>query len=684
MTVEQQVGPAPLSLVLGPNDRAVPQLRMHLLGGFRAERVGVEWPVSGWRRRTAKTLTKLLATCPDHRLHREQVLDILWPGVEVESALNSFGKALHAARRALEPELLPRESSAYLRLTDSMVALKTEHVWIDADHFERLADSALRQGGVAAYESALAAYGGELLPEDRYEDWCAERRSHLAELHIRLLLGLAEALERRGSRGAAAARLREVLQHDPAREEVHRLLMVLYASAGRRDQAVRQFHVCQDALRRELDLVPGDATQAVYQTILVDGIPVDSRDDELVGPDAQEPPAEGDRAAPFVGRESVLEHLNDRLTQADAGHGRMILVSGEAGVGKSRLVAEIAGEARRRGCHVLWGGSGAPTNHLAYGPFAVALEGYGANRSDAERNELAQRYPALVQFVPSLGICNQHRVLASRPADDQLYLIPEIVRLLTDLARDRSVLLVLGDVDDVHRSTLDLLGYLAALAAQRRWLIIGTSGDERHAPGSALCRLIDAMERDRLCEHLELERLPSADCDRLVRALLPGGAVSGAVLDHVYTRSLGNPLFVEELLREMRDRNELVLTGSRWQRAASPSVCVPASVRALVGLWTAPMRESVRRVLTLAAAAGGREVTLSDLRVAGVALKPPVSDAALFDALDCALELRILEERDGSYAFRHPLVRAALYEDLSKHRRDELHAALRRSRAEHP
>jgi predicted ATPase len=96
------------------------------------------------------------------------------------------------------------------------------------------------------------------------------------------------------------------------------------------------------------------------------------------------------------------------------------------------------------------------------------------------------------------------------------------------------------------------------------------------------------------------------------------------------------------------------------------------------------MRESVRRVLTLAAAAGGREVTLSDLRVAGVALKPPVSDAALFDALDCALELRILEERDGSYAFRHPLVRAALYEDLSKHRRDELHAALRRSRAEHP
>src|SRR5436190_4742375 len=160
MTVAKQVGSARPTLVISSNNRAVPKLRLRLLGGFRAERVGVDWPVSGWHRRTAKTLTKLLATCPGHRLHREQVLDILWPGAEFESALNSFGKALHAARRALEPELLPRESSAYLRLTDSLVALETKHVWIDVDHFEQLADSALRQGEADAYESALAAYGG--------------------------------------------------------------------------------------------------------------------------------------------------------------------------------------------------------------------------------------------------------------------------------------------------------------------------------------------------------------------------------------------------------------------------------------------------------------------------------------------------------------------------------------------
>ena len=109
---------------------------------------------------------------------------------------------------------------------------------------------------------------------------------------------------------------------------------------------------------------------------------------------------------------------------------------------------------------------------------------------------------------------------------------------------------------------------------------------------------------------------------------------------------------------------------------------VPARVRALVALRVGSMEETVRRVLALAAA-NGMEISLSDLRTGGSAPNP-VSDAELFNALDRALEARILEERDDSYAFRHPLVRSALYEDLSKHRRDELHAALDCIRAARP
>ena len=627
----------------------MPQLRLRVLGGFRAERAAGS--VGGWQRRSAKSLAKLLAATPGHALHREQVLDMLWPGADLESALNSFGKALHAARRALEPELLPRASSSYLRLTDSVIALDAEHVWVDSDQFELLADGAFRNGDIDAYEAALAAYGGDLLPEERYEDWCAQRREYLAEVHMRVLAGLAEALASRGSGLAAAARLREVLQHDSTREDVHRRLMEIYAAAGMRDQAARQFHACEDMLRRELDLVPSLETQALYE--------------EIVGADCA--PAAGDAAPPapsFVGRAAEMQLLGGQLAQADAGNGRMVVVTGEAGVGKTRLVAELASDARARGCCVLWGGGGGQTSQLAYGPFGVALEGYAAALPEAERHELAKRYPALAQFVPSLGIGKVGGPFAGQAAGDHLYLVPAIVRLLTDLARDRTVLLLLGDLHGLHRSSLDLLGYLAPLAADRQWLIVGTYRDDALAPGGGLQRMLAGTERDGLCVRVELERLQRADCDRLVRTLAPRGVVDDALLEDVYDRSLGNPLFAEELLRE--------LTSTR-----SASACVPASVRALVATRIAPLRESARRVLTLVAAGDGQKLSLADLRAATAALRPPLSEAALFDGLDRALELRILEERDGSYAFRHPLVRTALYESLSRHRRDELHAALR-------
>jgi predicted ATPase len=166
--------------------------------------------------------------------------------------------------------------------------------------------------------------------------------------------------------------------------------------------------------------------------------------------------------------------------------------------------------------------------------------------------------------------------------------------------------------------------------------------------------------------------------------MLPGGGVGDALLEYVYERSLGNPLFAEELVREMQERSELILAGGSWHESPSSLTArVPRRVRALVSMRVASMRRSAPRVLALAAAATATaiEVSMADLRAAAAALQPPISDPALFDALDCALQSRILEERDGAYAFRHPLVRLALYEDLGRHRRDQLHAALGRSAA---
>jgi DNA-binding SARP family transcriptional activator len=640
--------------------------------------------VSGWQRRTAKTLTKLLATVPGHSLHREQILEILWADVDVESALNSFAKALYAARRAFEPGLLPRETSAYLRLTDAVLSLDTEHVVIDADEFQELAESALRQRAVSAYEAALAAYPGELLPEDRYEDWSAERRTALAGLHIRMLLRLAEALESRGEYSQAADRLRAALQQDRTREDIHRRLMRLYAETGSRDQAVRQFQLCREALQQGLDLLPEAETVTLHRDVLADRIarrPPVAEHPATLGEPHRSPAA---LPGPFVGRAPVLEHVRGLLTRADEGQGAMLVLSGEAGVGKTRLVAEVATDAARRGACVLWGGSAAQADHLAYGTLAVALEGYAASRPEAERRELARRYPALVHFVPSLGIAGELPPLTDRPGDEHLYLLPTIVRLLTDLGRDRPVVMVLGDLHGHHAPTLDLLQYLAHLAAHRRWLLIGTVQEDVWEAGGGVRRRIEATIRERVCVQVELERLGREDCEQLVRAMLPGIRVDDALLDHVYAQTLGNPLFVEELVRELQRRDELTPADGSWRHSASRPARVPRRVRALVDMTVEPMGQSVRRVLELAAAAGEMDLSLGELRTGAAALQPPVDDDALLAALDHALEVRILEEREDAYAFRHPLVRAALYEHLSKHRRDQVHAALGRPAAETP
>jgi DNA-binding SARP family transcriptional activator len=657
----------------------VPQLRVTLLGGFRVGRADTARAVCDWQRRSAKTLTKLLATHPRHALHREQILDILWPGADIDSALNSLAKALYAARHAFEPELPRRRDSTYLKLEDAMVVLDTEHVVIDADRFEQLAEDSLRRRDITAYESALAAYGGELLPEDLYETWCSERRDSLAELHIRVLLGIAEELERCGAYNESADRLREVLREDQTREEVHRRLMRLYAEMGISDQAVRQFQLCADVLKRELDLAPQGETVTLHNEILASRIthrnsalthvrkPAESR---------RAPAVKLSGAGPFIGREQVIQDLCRQLMRGPGSGSGMILVSGEAGVGKTRLLEELAAEASRLGALVLWGGSGAHAHQFACGPFAVALEGYAASRSEAERNELAHHHPPLARFVPSLGMRSQGATVAADPGDHHCDLIPAIVRLLTDLARAQPVLLVMGDLHDADSSSLNLLRYLAQLAVKRTWLMVGAAREEELAAATELRPMAEAMIRERLCQKIDLDCLSRQDCDQLVQALFPCGDIDAELAEHIYELSRGNPLFVEELVREMREGSGLVPGPGDRHESSGAGARVPPRVRALTATRLAGMDETLRYVLGLAAVAGTAEISLSLLRTGAAALEPPVCDAALFDALDRALHMGLLEERRRGYAFRHPLVRSALCEGLSWHRRDQFHAAL--------
>lgn len=660
-------------------------LHITLLGGFRVERGGGtqaaagERPMSDWPRRSAKTLTKLLAAHPGHALHREQIVDVLWPDVDTGSALNSLGKALHAARRVLEPGLERRRDSAYLRLADSMLMLNTELVVIDTDVFEQLADYAVRSGEVTAYQAALEAYGGELLPEDRYETWCAERRSALAELHVRLLVGLAEVHERHGACNEAADRLRQALRQDPTREAAHRQLMRLYARMGTPDQAVHQFHICEDVLRQELDLAPQAETVSLYSAIRANQVPQllssagAGRGSDQGG--ARGPLSARKTSSPeFVGREQVLQFMCDLLMSHDEGRPGMIVVSGEAGVGKTRLCEEFVRRAVELGAVTLCGGRGAHANQFACGPFAVALEDYVSRLPDADQTRIARQYPALAQFVPSLRTGIPLQAPGSELRDYHLDIIPSIVQFLTDLARSRPVLLVLGDVDEADDVALDLIKYLAHLTIRMPLLMAGALRYPDIEARAGLGKMIEAMTRERLWLRIELRCLSRHATDQLVRAMLPGVTVSDDTLTAIFDQSRGNPLFVRELVEsiggDLADAHE-VLRDPSWLAAR-----LTARTHALTTTRLALMDKALRRMLGLAAAAGTAELSLSQLRAGAAALEPPLSGAVFSDALDSALRMRLLEERDGWYAFRHPVLRAALYDSLPGHRKDEFHSAL--------
>src|SRR5215218_3358419 len=156
-------------------------VRIWLLGGFRIS-VGSSRSIGEdeWRLKKAGNLLKLLALAPDHRLHREHAMDLLWPELDSEAAANNLHHALHIARRTLEPSAPAGTASSYLHLRDGRLALYLDGpLWVDVEVFEEAANTARHAHEAAAYRAAIDLYSGELLPQDRYEPWVEQRRAEL-------------------------------------------------------------------------------------------------------------------------------------------------------------------------------------------------------------------------------------------------------------------------------------------------------------------------------------------------------------------------------------------------------------------------------------------------------------------------------------------------------------------------
>ncbi len=317
-------------------------LRIYLLGGFRAMVDGHAIAAGAWHLRRARTLVKLLALAPQHQMHREHIVDLLWPDLEPEAASNNLHQVLHVARRALAPDA--PGASGILQLRDELLTLcPRPSPWIDVEAFEAALADARHGEDPATYQAAVDLYTGDLLPEDRYEDWAAARREMLRQQYLDLLCDLARLHEARHEPLAASAALRRVLAADPAHEGAHSGLMRLYALTGQRQQAVRQFGLLQEAVRHELDAEPLASSRRLYADILAGHYPPDGA---AIGQGEAAPPAHDVAPRPiranlptlissFVGRAHELAEVTGLL-----GRTRLLTLTGVGGCGKTRLAIQ--------------------------------------------------------------------------------------------------------------------------------------------------------------------------------------------------------------------------------------------------------------------------------------------------------------------------------------------------------
>ena len=240
-------------------------LRITLLGGFSVGVGANAVPDEAWRRRKPAALLKILALAPGHRAHRERLMDLLWPELELAAAGANLRKAIHQARSALDGVSLG--AARLIEFQNDVVALASDGLIVDTASFLSALTAARRSGDGDGYRSALTWYGGDLLPDDPYEEWADAARRELHDAYVGGLSEWCVLLEANGDIESAMEAARALVAAEPTREESHAFLMRLYSLAGRRSDALRQYDHLSEILDHELGVEPSAQVQRLREEI---------------------------------------------------------------------------------------------------------------------------------------------------------------------------------------------------------------------------------------------------------------------------------------------------------------------------------------------------------------------------------------------------------------------------------
>lgn len=618
------------SLVQPPSGRVaeppIAMLRVRLLAELDL-RLGDDQlpPVESARARSLLGYLLLHGNVPHSRQH---LAFLLWADSTEAQARTNLRKVLHTLRREV-PELEP-----YVEVTPRTLRWRADQpVWIDAVEFEaavaRAEDAEVdAQERVVALRRAVGLYRGDLL-EGCYDEWLVAKRERFRDQYRSALQRLTGLLARRRDDAEAIRFGRELLRCDPLQEDAYRLLMRIYDAAGDRAGAVRVYHECVTALQRELGVQPSPATSEAYAALTRS---------EQVGGDAHQAPVR--LAGPvLVGREEEWQRLTRLWRDAEGGRPQLAVVTGEPGVGKTRLVEELSAWCAHRGAVVAHARSYPTEGELAYGAVISWL------RADEVAIHVRSGTPsdltALARLLPGLAPAPAPTPEALDEGEQRRRLFEAVARALT--GSGRPTLLVADDAQWCDPQSLALVHYLVRLEPSSPTLIVATVRqeelDDKH-PLSAVVSGLKAIDRT---AEIALRRLSRAHTAALARYL----DFESTSLDDLYAETEGNPLFIVETIRAVREG-----------RCEKPRLT--PKLQALISTRLQRCSEPACQVLAMAATVG-RAFT-ADL----VGDASGVDDLTLVRALDELWRRGLIREHglDG-YDFSHGKIRDVAYDALN-------------------
>jgi ABC-type oligopeptide transport system substrate-binding subunit/DNA-binding SARP family transcriptional activator len=652
----------------------VSEVRLFLLGPLDIRHDGQQLPKPPTIK--SQSLFAYLALHRGRPQPRERLAALFWGDRPERKARRSLTTALWHIRRCLPDKDL---------LLSDVHAVQFDpqaNLWLDVAEFESL----LSRPELSTLRSAVALYRGDFL-DGFYDDWIINERYRLETLFSEALARLMLLLEAAGDHAGALAVGLRLLSHDPLREDAHRLAMRALCRLGRRNAALEQYHRCQEIVAQELAAQPMQETTALYQAILDGrleiGQPVETA--PIVGAEGLPPlpPGQDPRdpvvRGPLVGREREMAFLQSRFQEAQVGQGSLVLVRGEAGVGKTRLVEDWADSLRWQGVRVLWGRCYEFERLLPYQPLAEALEAVLSTLAHDHLAELPSWVLAeLARLVPHLpgvrpGLDDRSEV----PLDqEQRHLFDGVARFLTSLSRDGALVLILDDLHWTTESTLQMLHYLARNLANRPILLVGTLRPEAVGPQHPLRAFQRQLRREGLVRSLNLASLSPQAVKVLVTEMSGSSQAAAPLSRRLYQETEGNPFFLIEMIKALFEVGLVRLGDGAWRgdfaHLTTAALPLPVGLSEAIQARVDRLDGDTQRALRVAAVLG-REFDLDLLCAAG-----EQSEEATLESLDALLRRRFVDEGRGTlsrdYAFHHHKIQEVVYAGIPLRHRQHLHA----------